>query len=233
MEGWLNEYDLLMFDFDGLLADTEHVHHRAYTLMLKNRGYTLDWDFETYCSYVLTDATMVRHKVYEQFPELYNQEPDWTLLYEEKKKISLEILEEEPVPLLAGVERVIYYIRDNGKLDSSCVVTHSSKAVTDVIRRQNAVLNLIPNWITREDYNHPKPAPDAYAKAISLYCKPGGNAIGFEDSIRGVRSIIAAGARPVFVNATGKYGIDSDGNLQTILNQTTTFKTFHETFSQS
>src|SRR5690349_15352842 len=37
------KYDALLFDFDGVLADTERVHHRAWNQTLEPLGIHLDW----------------------------------------------------------------------------------------------------------------------------------------------------------------------------------------------
>ena len=50
MDQFTKDYDLFLFDFDGTLADTEALHHRAYVRMCGNRGFVLDWDFEKYPS---------------------------------------------------------------------------------------------------------------------------------------------------------------------------------------
>ena len=40
--------DLILFDLDGLLVDTEQLHWRAYQEMCRAFGSTLSWDFPTY-----------------------------------------------------------------------------------------------------------------------------------------------------------------------------------------
>jgi len=232
MEQYIKEHDLFLFDFDGTLADTEALHHQAYKIMCRNHGFNLDWDFEKYISYSLSGATAVRDNIYNNFPELYTREPNWSVLYNKKKTIFLRLLEEEQTPLLPGVSKLIYFLRDAGKLSSTCVVTNSPKEVTDLVRRINPILNLIPNWITREMYDKAKPAPDAYAKAIEIVGKEGKRkVIGFEDSIRGIKAIRSAGALPVLISASGLYGNDTDGDLESILHETATFKSFEDLFS--
>ena len=39
---WVASHDLVMFDMDGLLVDTECLHLKAYVNMLKRRGFHLD-----------------------------------------------------------------------------------------------------------------------------------------------------------------------------------------------
>jgi beta-phosphoglucomutase-like phosphatase (HAD superfamily) len=37
------KFDALLFDFDGVLADTERVHQRAWNRTLEPLGIQLDW----------------------------------------------------------------------------------------------------------------------------------------------------------------------------------------------
>lgn len=40
---------------------------------------------------------------------------------------------------------------------------------------------------------------------MELHCKEGSKAIGFEDSIRGIKSLLGANASAVLVNESGQY----------------------------
>lgn len=72
------------------------------------------------------------------------------------------------------------------------VATNSTQAQVAGIRKHVPALDAIPTWITRECYNRPKPAPDAYLAAYQAIASPGERAIGFEDSMRGIESLLAA-----------------------------------------
>ena len=47
-----------------------------------------------------------------------------------------------------------------------------------MIRKKNPLLDSIPNWITSEDYTHPKPDPECYQIAIKKFKKSGGQVVG-------------------------------------------------------
>ena len=61
------------------------------------------------------------------------------------------------------------------------------------------VLKTVPLWLTRENYQNPKPAPDGYLKAIEMLEGKGGRTIGFEDSLKGLQSLHAAGVDGVLI----------------------------------
>ncbi len=195
---WIKQYDLFLFDFDGLLVNTEFLHYQAYQKMCLDRGYSLPWDFKQYCEIAHRGSDFLQKTVYESFPELYTQEPNWLVLYQEKQKAFLDVLAEKGVSLMPGVEKVLQFLKFHKA--RCCVVTHSPLQLIQAIKKQNPVLEIIPHWVTREQYDLPKPCPDAYLMAVKLYGKPGDRIIGFEDTIRGWKALHAAGLEGVVVS---------------------------------
>ena len=195
---WIDQYDLFLFDFDGLLVNTEFLHYSAYQKMCQDRGFVLSWDFSKYCSIAHMGSDFLQKAIYESFPLLKEQEPNWSLLYKEKQKAFLDVLEQKGVCLMPGVERVLKFLQK--RKARCCVVTHSPSSLTEAIRKCNPVLDLIPNWVTREQYDLPKPQPDAYVTAVRLYGKPGDRILGFEDTIRGWKALHAAHLESVVVS---------------------------------
>ncbi len=193
---WILNYQLYLFDLDGLLVNTEEIHFEAYRKMLKDRGFQLPWDFAKYFSIAQQDAEAPKRYIYAEFPALQKEEPDWSVLYAEKKKCYQELLEQMEAPLMPGAADFLEKLENKKKV----VVTHSALCFVEALRRKNPRLNLIEHWITREDYTHPKPAPDGYLKAIELFAKPGDAIIGFEDSSRGLRALLQTPATPILIN---------------------------------
>jgi beta-phosphoglucomutase len=194
---WIHHYHLFLFDFDGILVNTEELHYKAYLKMCANRGFKLNWDQHTYMKYAMYTATGVKEGIYGEFPELQRQEPAWDVLYKEKKKAYIELLETEGVSLMPGVDILLNALKNKGS--KRCVVTHSPSEQIALIRKQHPVLDSIPNWITREHYVQPKPAPECYQKAIANFKGAGELVIGFEDSPRGLKALLATEAQGVFI----------------------------------
>jgi beta-phosphoglucomutase len=194
---WIHQFTLFLFDFDGLLVNTEHLHFEAYRKMCKNRGIELSWDFDRFCLAAHFISTGVKDALYKEYPELYAMEPNWDVLYAEKKKFYQELLEEGKLQLMPGAGKLLKALEENNI--RRCVVTHSPKIQIDAIKKSLPALSSIPTWFTREDYQNPKPAPDGYLKAISTLAKNDDRIIGFEDSIRGLRSLQGTIAKPVLI----------------------------------
>lgn len=194
---WIHEFQLFLFDFDGLLVDTEQFHFQAYQRMCAGRGFHLDWTFEKYASIALHSAEGLKNEVYASFPALQKMEPNWKVLYEEKRQAILQLFREKPIPLMEGVEELLEALaRAN---IPRCVVTHSGQELVSSIRKKNPILDTIPHWITREHYSHAKPNPECYQLAISQLANESDKIIGFEDSIRGLEALLGTKAKPVLI----------------------------------
>jgi HAD superfamily hydrolase (TIGR01509 family) len=190
---WIQKFDLFLFDFDGLLVNTEELHSAAYREMCRRRGYRLDWSLSEFFEAAHFDATGLREGIYRQFPALLEQEPRWEVLYAEKKKCYQELLEKGDLSLMPGVKEVLIALEHAGK--RRCVVTNSTKAQVDLIKEKLPLLKTIPIWFTRENYQEPKPHPECYLTALRQLGQPGDRVIGFEDSTRGLKSLQDAGVR--------------------------------------
>lgn len=185
---WIHHYQLFLFDFDGLLVNTEEVHYMAYKEMCAMRGIDLAWDFPKYCSIAHYTAEGIRDQMYQEYPALYAQEADWNVLYLEKKQLMLKLLNAGAVHMMPGAEELLKALE--GAKIQRCVVTHSPDEIVDIVRRKNPLLNTIPHWVTRHHYTHPKPDPECYIKAIQLFAKPDDRIVGFEDTPRGMRALL-------------------------------------------
>lgn len=195
---WVKEYQLFLLDFDGLLVNTERLHYLAYVKMCKERDFNLDWSFAEFCEAAHYDSKMLRVKLYEALPELHLQEPNWSTLYSEKKLHYLTILKESEIELMPGAKEFLYELQKQNI--KRVVVTHSPKEQVQFIKMQNKDLQTIEHWITREDYELSKPHPEPYLTAIERFANKGDKIIGFEDSPRGISSLLGTPAQAVLVN---------------------------------
>ncbi len=186
---WIDDFQLFLFDFDGLLVDTEKIHFLAYKNMCFERGFELNWSFLDFCSIAHTSSDGLKEAIYQKFPDLLAMEPNWKVLHEEKTKEYFKLLQTSKIALMPGVEKLLTILKDKNK--KCCVVTNSLKEQTDIIKKSIPVLNeTISFWVTREEYERPKPFPDSYLRAIELYADKADKIIGFEDSLRGIEALV-------------------------------------------
>ena len=188
---WIQKFDLFLFDFDGLLVNTEDLHFAAYQEMCRRRGFSLDWTLAQFFEAAHLSSTGIKEGIYRRFPELQAQEPQWEVLYAEKKQIYQELLSRGELALLPGVEKILQELEKLNK--RRCVVTNSTAAQVNAIKEKIPLLKTIPHWFSRESYKEPKPHPECYEIAIQQLGYPKDRMIGFEDSLRGLKALRGAG----------------------------------------
>ncbi|MCB1148956.1 MAG: HAD family phosphatase [Chlamydiia bacterium] len=194
---WIHDYDLFLFDFDGLLVNTEEIHYGAYKRTFEARGYRMKWDFAEYIRIAHYSSEGLKERSYAELEGLFEEEPRWDVIYQEKTTHYLGLLESGAAALMPGVEEFLQLLERWNK--KRAVVTHSGRRLIDKLREKNPALSSIEHWITREDYDKPKPDPECYRLAVERLAFAGDRVIGFEDSPRGLTALMGTDALPVIV----------------------------------
>lgn len=193
----LTSFDLICFDFDGLLVDTEPHHYAAYLEAFENINAPLDIDYWQYSELAhgklgttaLYNALLLKH------PDV---KMDWEAIRQIKREIYTKRIDTTPIDLMPGALELIDLALKNNI--QTCVVTNSLSNDTDSIRKNQPLLNKIPTWITRELYPRGKPFPDGYFKALE--CFPGldpKRVLGLDDTVKGIKAIQGANLFPILI----------------------------------
>ncbi len=200
MHSWVSHYDLILFDLDGLLVDSELLHFAAFREVMGSKGIALPWSFSEYSQRAHFTRTGLREAAYREFPQLAAIEPSWDQIVAERKAAYMKLLQRGELSLMPGVESLLDSITSRKIL--SCVVTNSPAEQVERLQRDLPALTQIPHWITREAYRDPKPAPDGYLEALGRYAPhEGAKVIGFEDSARGLEALSHAHVPGVLICA--------------------------------
>ena len=193
---WLLDYELIFFDFDGLLVNTERLHFAAYQQLLTAHGLSFPWDFSTFVGIAHQSSDLLRKTITNHCPKLI-EEKTWKKLYQEKQHYYEQLLESHHLELMPGVPKLLDLVWQHQI--PHAVVTNSTYRQVSSIQRHLTLLKSIPVWITREDYLNPKPAPDAYFKAIETLGGAKEKMVGFEDALRGIQALEKAQITAVLV----------------------------------
>jgi len=178
----------VVFDLDGVIADTEPLHWRASREVLHECG--VDIDLDEYRRHWIA-----RGGGWERACDVYALPLDVDALRARKGELYRALLAER-VTSRPGAANALARLR----------ATHRIGLATNTVRDEAAfildrlgVTPLFDAIIAREDYARAKPAPDAYlAAAAALGLAPAECAV-VEDTERGVQAGLAAGARVVAV----------------------------------
>jgi HAD superfamily hydrolase (TIGR01509 family) len=197
--------ELYLLDLDGLLVRTEELHFLAYRRALAARGLDLDWDFPTYCLAAHYGPEKLQAELARALPGVFAEEP-WEELFRRKSAAYLAALESEPVELQPGAAALLSELARRG--ERTAVVTNSTREQTFTMRRRLPALASVPLWIAREDYRLAKPDPEAYLAALARLGGRPEDAVGLEDSPRGVQALGRAGVEAFWVTSI-PYPVDA------------------------
>ena len=174
----LSKYDALLFDFDGVLADTETLHHRAWNQILEPFSIQFDWeDYQKRCIGI-ADRVVARR---------LNLGVDEVELVAGKQAIFRAAMEATP-PFLRDSMDLVRQLALDHKL---AVVSSSGRSEVEPSLVLVGLRAFFQVLITCEDVQHLKPAPDPYLLAAERL--DARRPLVIEDSDAGVSSAQAAG----------------------------------------
>jgi len=170
-----------LLDLDGTLVDTDKIHYHAYHCVLLNK-YNIDLNFDDFEKAIDTNGleTFFKETYFPYFSEDIIKE-----IKKEKKEYMLQY--DLPIYLIKNAEKIIEYIHKYNI--GHAVVTNTNKDIVEMFKKKVPILNLLTNWITREDYVLSKPNSECFELAIKKYGKNEKYIIGFENTIRGYTSL--------------------------------------------
>lgn len=127
----MEELKALIFDCDGVIAETERDgHRRAFNRVFKEEGIECDWDVDIYRDLVKVSGGKERMKCY--FGEKYDDEYI-KKLHKRKTEIYMEMSENGELPIRPGIKRLIKEAHDKGIILAVCS-TSNEKSVVSLIK---------------------------------------------------------------------------------------------------
>jgi beta-phosphoglucomutase len=178
-------WDALLFDFDGVLADTEPLHYSCWRELLSPFGIQLDWDFYQRNCVGVSDRMMVERLASERTPPIPWEEiwPE----YQRKQLLFRERLMADP-PFLEGTLALVRELAADYRL---AVVSSSSRTEVEPPLERAGIRGCFQAFVCGREVANLKPAPDPYLKAAELLGAR--RPLVIEDSDAGVASGNAAG----------------------------------------
>jgi D-arabinose 5-phosphate isomerase GutQ/beta-phosphoglucomutase-like phosphatase (HAD superfamily)/choline kinase len=215
-----NLFDLYLFDLDGTIVNTEHIHNMAYNMSFKFFNIIETLTFDKYCEIAHYDNIYFKDYIDGLIIKSNLNSITYDIVYAKKKEIFINLLDN--IEFMEGIELFLNNLFEN-KI-KTCIVTHSDRDVVNKIVEKLPLLNNIDVFLTKHDYLHKKPHPECYIKALSLFPNIQ-NPIGFEDSYRGFVALASTNITPVFINNSNYFYISkikskySDANIFNTINE--------------
>ena len=206
----------IVFDFDGVIANSEPLHLRAYASVLAREGVTLT-EQDYYARYLGFDdvgafAAIARDRGLSWSPGFVR-----TLV--ERKAVDLEALERHASVLFPGAADAIR--RAAAIVPIAIASGARGEEIRRVLRREQ-LESFFAAIVSAEDTPVSKPAPDPYLHAIArLGTSIGGaplapaDCVAIEDSKWGLESARAAGLHTIAV--TNTYGKSALGAADAVI----------------
>ncbi|WP_285769453.1 HAD family hydrolase [Peribacillus sp. SI8-4] len=179
----------VIFDFDGLIVDTETAWYEAYK---ETMGfYETDLPLEQFVTCIGTDNTELNAYFQSQLGERYN------INEIETKAKSLHEGKMKTPEAREGVKEYLEEARKSGY--KIALASSSSKEWVTLYLEKLGLLHYFEAIITGDDVAHVKPAPDLYVKAMEVLDVAPAEAVAFEDSLNGLQAALKAGVKCVIV----------------------------------
>ncbi len=186
----------IVFDFDGVLADSEPLHLRAYQEVLAGLGLALSRD-EYYSAYLGYDDAGVFSALGEAHG--WGLDPSrLQALIAEKGRVFDGMLETADV-LYPGAAACIEALAGQYALG---IASGALRPEIEVVLRRARLDRHFRFIVASGDTPRSKPAPDPYLRAAELHATPAAECLAIEDSLWGIESAKGAGLRCVGIAST-------------------------------
>ena len=194
-----------LFDFDGLILDTELASRAGWEWLYREHGHELP--AELWATVVGTHGAW---DPMEHLEELVGGPLERERLNERRYAHEIAMIEAEE--LRPGIEDYFAYARGNGL--RRAIVSSSTRRWVDMhLERLEQALGWDAICTADRDAARAKPAPTLYLEALDSLGVPAGDAVAFEDSPNGVLAAKAAGIFTVAVpnEVTRELGLEEAG----------------------
>jgi beta-phosphoglucomutase len=177
-------YQAILFDFDGVLSDSEPVHFECWREILQTYGLDLDWNTYREHGIGISDR-----KLLALLCECTERPKDLELLIAEfpRKKELFRARMQERQPFSAEICELLPELRDY----QLAVVTSSGQTEVEPVLEKAGLRKFFHAAVYGGDVEQHKPAPDPYLLAVERLGVR--TALAVEDSNAGEASARAAG----------------------------------------
>jgi len=189
----------IIFDFDGVLADSEHINIEAGVRVFGEIGHELNGEERKYIAgkhskdtvpYIIKSRgiNIEEEVIVQRFQQLYNE------------------LWESDVLAMPAIKEALHALKKKGIV--LAIATNNRKARVDIFIDRFGLDDIFSIIIGNEDITKRKPDPEVYLKAIEKLGLPSEVIIAVEDSAVGLQAAKAAGLRCAVI--PNQYTIDHD-----------------------
>ncbi|MBK9322111.1 MAG: HAD family phosphatase [Bdellovibrionaceae bacterium] len=186
----LENYDALLFDLDGTLADSMAIHNEAWIATFKDLGFSVTPELLTQYAGIPNQRTV----------EIFNQRFGWHLdpqsVARDKEQRFLQNID-----FVRPIESVLKIAQTYYQIKKMAIVSGGTKNLVDQILNVLKIASLFSVKVCAEDVPLGKPHPDPFLFAAKVLKVSPTTCLVFEDGESGIKGAKAAGMGVVRVRS--------------------------------
>lgn len=187
----MGNFDLIIFDMDGLMFDTERIILKAGLHVLKQHGYPADKNFLI----SMTGISDPRMKPY--FYERFGKEFPFQNYLIDVEKTRVDFIKTEGISVKKGLIELLDYLEK--KQIKKIVATSSNRNTMESLFAITGVSRYFSMAICGDEVIKGKPEPEVFIKAAQKSGVTPQKALVLEDSQNGLLAAHRAGIKAIFI----------------------------------
>lgn len=197
----------VIFDMDGVIVDTEPVHHYAYYQHFSQL------DIEVTDEHYQSLTGNSTRNVFQKLKDHFDLDHEVEHLIQTKRSLFNDAFDtKEDLHLIEGVEDLIKDLHLNGM--ELIVASSASKVTIDRVFKRFNLYPYFSHIVSGEDFPKSKPHPAIFEHAASLSIYPKNQCVVIEDSTNGIQAAHAAG-----IYCIGYQSVNSKGQDYSLANK--------------
>lgn len=176
----------VIFDMDGVLVNSEPLHHEVSQIQFKNLNIEVTDDI--FATFTGNSNKMIYQKLKDRFQLSHKIEE----LISAKNTLFIDAFDKkEDLHLMPGVKDLIIDLHQNGI--QLIVASSSEMEIINKVFERFDLDQYFTHKVSGNDFPESKPNPAIFEYAVSLSIAPKENCIIIEDSTNGIKAAKAAG----------------------------------------
>lgn len=190
----------IVWDFDGVIVDSEPLHYRAFLAAAASFGYTFDWDeyLEQFVGYDDRDAFRVMLGR-SPGPSADEDSDQLTKLCADKAK-AFEQVVNEGFDTIPGAIELIEQASSGDMVQA--IASGATRQDIEIILQQLGLTSRFATIVSADDVARSKPDPQTYVLAVERLGLSPAQCVSIEDTPAGVQSARDAGLHAIALTTT-------------------------------
>lgn len=184
------QLELVIFDMDGLMFDTERIFRFVYKQFGEKAGYI----FPESIFKKITGASS--KEIYKALIYTFGKDFPYKEAISYRDKTEHDIIEKNGIPIKYGLMQLLNFLNEN---NIKTAVASSSKMASVKYNLKKANIKNIDFIISGEDIKDSKPKPEIFLRPCEKLSVDTSRAIVLEDSINGIKAALNANIKPIWV----------------------------------